>query len=140
MESIHSMQSDEASVVTDEDTSVANDENESLSDYEAGSESSSDGDVFGNGNITPETKHALPLAETGDLSDEDEKVVSGASGLVLPAKGQQTYVRVTGQEPLFENNMVRQRVSPDGFIRSMEPEDELVALTMPRQEVGADLT
>lgn len=45
-------------------------------------------------------------------------------------------ITVNGQMPHFKESMVRQRVTPDGFIREMECEDKLDALTMPREQVG----
>ena len=36
----------------------------------------------------------------------------------------------------FDGHMIRERVNPDGYCRPLEPESDLPALTMPRDQVG----
>lgn len=47
-----------------------------------------------------------------------------------------TEVTVTGVEPIYHDNMIRERVSIYGLIRPMEPASEIPALSLPPTEIG----
>lgn len=49
---------------------------------------------------------------------------------------QQELISVTGQEPPFKDNILRQRVTPDGYAREMEPEEQMTALQVDRETIG----
>lgn len=53
-----------------------------------------------------------------------------------PEPVKQEIISVNGQEPPFKNSIVRQRVTPDGYAREMEPEHQLTALQMDREAIG----
>lgn len=140
---LEEIKSERSSVVTDEDASAANDINAGMSDREEDSESSDEGEgdqavTSGIPGSSGKTMKSDADADADASVDEPAQIVDepeDVQGDLNHDKSQQT-IGVTGIEPEFKNNMIRQRVTPHGIIREMEPETEVAALQMPRHYVG----
>ncbi|KAM0754689.1 alpha/beta-hydrolase [Meredithblackwellia eburnea MCA 4105] len=66
-------------------------------------------------------------SEISSVSGDDENVYNGPDF---------DLVKVTGHEPAFVDHMVRERVSPAGRRREMEPAVDLPGCNVPREEIG----
>lgn len=92
----------------------------------------------------PHPSHAPLLAPDADaanahehaLDSDSESETSSISDSEDDGAPPETIVRVTGREPSFVGHMVRERVTPAGRIRAMEPASEIPGCNQPREEIG----
>lgn len=149
-EQLEKFQDEEAHNITEEDAMEASKENEDLSDYTEDSESEDEPEedraeaeriIRSRGNSSTSVDfrrgsdgHLEDAHPAASASDSANTTFNGTEEAQEPIE--QELISVTGQEPPFKNHIVRQRVTPDGFARAMEPESQLTALQMDRECIG----
>jgi len=75
-------------------------------------------------------------SSSNDSSASEDLGFDGPSSKGYKRSVKADVVSVSGVEPPFVNCIIRERVSPKGRIRPMEPESEIEALHMPTDHVG----
>ncbi|KAK4703020.1 hypothetical protein P7C70_g3202, partial [Phenoliferia sp. Uapishka_3] len=100
------------------------------------SHSSSAASSLHHGHLHPKDAAAANAEEHEFDSDEESETSSIDSDDADKNFKPSDFVTVTGHEPAFVNHMVRERVSPAGKIRAMEPAEQLPGCVMSRDELG----